>query len=309
MGLLALLVASCGGGSGVGPSDDGSAGQDGDASVDDAGGGEEAGGGAPASLTVGGDRWEFDNLVCIAGPASLDVVASQGLIGVSTEPTVAIKVVGDWEGTEDGEIQSVDIGMFEGPLTNPDTAWSSTLEVGGASFEVDGNRLVGEGLFDDGLTPGTTEEVEGTFEAVCEEPIEAPPQTTTTLPDFTESGSVTVGGETFLFTYDSPGRCGGDAGDGKVSATGVLVDDPTRQVVFTYATAEMSADGEPALQLIIYGPDGQQQWYSAVGYFGDGVGSVETMTGDANSVEVTGTLQRSGTEELAPFSAEATCGQ
>lgn len=306
VGVFALLAVSCGGGDGVGTTDDVSTGRDGDVSAD-AGRGDESDGNAPASLTVGGDRWEFSSLACIAGPASLDFVASQGLAGVSTEPTAVVKVVGDWGGTGNGEIQIVDIGMFEGQLTDPDTAWSSTLDVGGASFEVDGNRFVGTGLFDDRLTPGTTEEVEGTFVAECDDPIVAPPQTTTTLPDFNESGSVTVDGETFVFTYDPPGRCGADAGDGKVSATGVLVDDPSRQVVFTYATAEMSTDGDPALQLIIYGPDGQQQWYSAVGYFGDGVGSVETMTGDATSVTVTGTLQRSGTEELVPFTAEATC--
>ena len=301
VGLLSALVVACGGGDGSSAPD---AVEEREASSGATGTGD-----ASASFTVGGDRWEFDNLVCIAGPASLDVIASQGLIGVSTEPTVAVKIVGDWEGTGDGGIQTVEIGMFEGALTNPDTAWSSTLDVGGASFDVDGKRFVGEGLFDDGLTQGTTEEVEGTFEAECDEPIVAPPQTTTTLPDFTASGSVTVEGETFVFTYDAPGRCGLDAGDGKMSATGVLVDDPSRQVVFTYATSEMSTDGEPALQLIIYGPDGQQQWYSAVGYFGDGVGSIESISGDATTVMVSGELQRSGTTELAPFEAEATCDQ
>lgn len=307
--LLALFAVACGGDDGAGASAGDSDDRGGDTTVTEADRDAGSDGDAPASLTVGGERWEFGNLVCLVGPASLDLVASQGLAGVSTEPTAVVKVVGDWEGTGDGQIQTVDIGMFEGALTSPETAWSATLTVGGASFEVDGKRFVGEGLFDDGLTPGATEEVEGIFVAECDDPIVAPPQTTTTLPDFAESGSVTVDGETFVFTYDSPGRCGVDAGDGKITATGVLVDDPSRQIVFTYATAEMSADGEPAMQLIIYGPDGQQQWYSAVGYFGDGVGSIETMTGDPTSVSITGTLQRSGTEELAPFTAEATCDQ
>ena len=307
--LVVVAVASCGGGETAGGNSDGGlASQEGErtgANWEERG----SGGDASASFTVGGDRWEFANFVCIAGPASLDFAASQGMIGVSTEPTVVIKLLGDWEGSGDGEIQTIDAGMFEGALTNPDTSWSSTLDTGGVSFTIDGSRVTVEGLFDDGLTPGTTEAVEGVFEGDCGEAIEAPPATTTTLPDFTESGSVTVGGETFVFTFDPPGRCGGDGNDGRVSSTGVLVDDPTRQVVFSYATAEMSSTGEPALQLIIYGPEGDQMWYSAVGYFGDGVGSIETMTGDATSVSVTGTLQRSGTEEFAPFSAEATCDQ
>lgn len=314
---IALLAASCGGGNAT---DGDSSEEDRDTSGDvevgsgdtgdevsvDSGGSE---GDAAASFTVGGDRWEFENLVCITGPTSLDVLASQGLIGVSTDPTVVVKILGDWAGTGDGQIQTFDFTMFEGPLTAPDTSWSASLDGGEPSFDVDGNRFTAEGLFDDGLTPGTTEAVEGRFEATCPDPIEAPPVTTTTLPDLAESGSVTVGGETFVFTFDPPGRCGSDAGDGKVANIGVLVDDPTRQVVFTYATAEMSTDGEPALQLIIYDADGNQMWYSAVGYFGDGVGSIESITGDANSVTVSGELQRSGTEQLAPFTAEATCTQ
>lgn len=314
---VALLAVSCGGGDAT---DGDASGQDrdtsGDVEVDSGGAGEnvavgsgDSGGEADASFAVGGDRWEFENLACIAGPTSLDVLASQGLIGVSTDPTVVIKILGDWAGTGDGQIQTFDFTMFEGPLTSPDTSWSASLDGGEPSFEVDGNRFTAQAKFDDGLTPGTTEAVEGAFEVTCPDLIEAPPATTTTLPDFTESGFVTVGGETFVFTFDPPGRCGSDSGDGKVGATGVLVDDPTRQVVFTYATAEMSTDGEPALQLIIYDADGNQMWYSAVGYFGDGVGSIESITGDANSVMVSGELQRSGTEELAPFTAEATCNQ
>lgn len=314
---MALLAVSCGGDDAT---DGDTAGQDrdtsGDVEVDSGGTGEnvavgsgDSGGDAAASFTVGGDRWEFENLVCITGPTSLDVLASQGLIGVSTDPTVAIKILGDWAGTGDSQIQTFDFAMFEGALTAPDTSWSATLDGGEPSFSVDGNRFTAEGLFDDGLTPGTIETVEGVFEATCPDPIEAPPVTTTTLPDFTENGFVTVGGETFVFTFDPPGRCGSDSGDGKVGATGVLVDDPTRQVVFTYATAEMSTDGEPALQLIVYDADGNQMWYSAIGYFGDGVGSIESITGDASSVTVSGELQRSGTDELAPFTAEATCTQ
>lgn len=312
--LVAVLAVSCGGTDG---SNDQPSGQDpqesGDQDPQESGGVASDNGGsagdANASFAVGGDRWDFVNFVCFAGSESLDFAASQGLIGVSTEPTIVIKVIGDWAGTHGGEIQTTEITMFDGALTDPTTAWSSSLDTGGATVSVDGSRVTAEGLFDDTLTAGTTEAVEGIFEGDCGEPIEAPPVTTTTLPDFTESGMVSVGGETYVFTYDSPGRCGGDAGDGKVSATGVLVDDPTRQVVFTYATAEMSTDGEPAMQLIIYGPEGDQLWYSAVGYFGDGVGTIESMTGDANSVMVTGTLQRSSTAEFAPFTAEATCDQ
>lgn len=312
--LLALVIASCGGADGGGAAANGSgegvSGGDRDAPEDVSNGGVGSGGDAAASFTIGGDSWDFDNLVCIAGPASLDVIASQGMIGVSTDPTVVIKILGDWEGSGDGEIETFDFAMFEGPLTDPDTSWSTTLDTGGASFSVDGNRFTAQGAFDDGLTLDATEEVEGEFEATCEEPIVAPPTTTTTLPDLTESGSVTVGGETYVFTYDPPyGRCGTEGNEGRISNSGVLVDDPSSQIVFTYATAEMSTSGEPALQLIIWGPDGQQLWYSAIGFSGSGTGSIESMSGDATSVTVSGELQRSGTQELAPFTAESTCDQ
>lgn len=312
--LFALLAASCGGGddSGAGADEPGEGLSGGDAGgaqdvSEDAG---ESGGDGAATFTVGGDSWDFDNLVCIPGPASLDVIASQGMIGVSTDPTVVIKIVGDWGGSGDGQIQTFDFAMFEGAMTNPDTSWLTAPHADASSFDVDGNRFTARGIFDDGLTAGTTEEVQGEFRATCPEPIVAPPTTTTTLPDLTEAGSVTVGGETYVFTYDVPyGRCGNEGNEGRISNSGVMVDDPASQIVFTYATAEMSESGEPALQLIIYGPDGQQLWYSAIGFFGDGTGSIESMTGDATSVTVSGELQRSGTEELVPFTAESTCDQ
>ena len=311
--LIALVTASCGGddsGRGTDEPADGLSGEDSGGAQDVSDDAGDSSGDATASFSVGGDSWNFDNLVCIAGPSSLDVIASQGMIGVSTDPTVVIKIVGDWEGTGDGQIHTFDFSMFEGPIASPDTSWLTAPHTDASSFDVDGNRFTARGVFDDGLTAGEIEEVEGEFRVRCPEPIVAPPTTTTTLPDLTESGSVTVGDQTYVFTYDAPyGSCGNEANEGRIANRGALVDDTSSQVTLTYATAEMSASGDPALQLIIYGPDGQQQWYSAVGFFGDGVGSIESISGDATSVTISGELQRSGTQELVPFTAESTCDQ
>jgi hypothetical protein len=123
-------------------------------------------------------------------------------------------------------------------------------------------------------------------------------------------GFVEVDGTTFTFTYDYPGQmCGIDTVQGRVTATGVLVDNPNMNVTITYALGEWMEDGNPVLQIIVDDGNGDQLWYSAVGFTPTPAGSIDSLTVDGSAVHATGTLQtwEGDTERLAQFSAEATC--
>ncbi|MGA7097895.1 MAG: hypothetical protein WB245_10065 [Acidimicrobiia bacterium] len=304
---IMVLLAACGGASNV--SQEGADATPAVDTGDDNGSG--GGGDVLATMQVAGDKWEMTNVACIAGVDSLDFVASDGMIGVSGDVTMTVKVIGDWSGDSGGQIESIDISLVEGELFNPDRAWQATLDVGAASVTVNGTRVHGEGLFDDLLTQGDVEAEQGSFDGECPEDLVEPEVVETTIPDYPVDGMVTVGGETFTFTYEAPGgMCGQDAGDGKFASRGFLVDDPTRQLVFTYGLPEATPDASPVLQIVIYAQDGSQLWYSSIGY-GFDVGTVDNLTREGNTVTATGTLQKSGSspEEYAEFTAEATCSR
>ncbi|HSJ72654.1 MAG TPA: hypothetical protein VLA29_13525 [Acidimicrobiia bacterium] len=123
----------------------------------------------------------------------------------------------------------------------------------------------------------------------------------------TRDGYVEVDGTVFEFSFDPPGRCGLDAGDGLVVSQGLMIDDPTRQVAFQYALAENSPDGEDWLQIVLYDESGNQLWYSAVGFVSDPVGSVTSLTKSGDTVTASGQLAHMPDLALADFTAEATC--
>lgn len=300
---LALVLAACGGGSGTGEGDPDDSSE---ASTDD--GVEVAGDDVSATVSIDGETWNLPNVACVVNVQSFDLIAAEGIIGVGSGPTVAVNVAGDPTDTEAGEAEIV---FFEGALTSPDFLWRTTSDVGNAVVRIEGSRVIVSGLFDDGLTE-STEEVEGTVEADCGEMPEVPVVTTTLPPNYEAHGFLTIGGENFDFTYDpeAGGRCGGSGNDGRVTADGFLVADPTAQVVFTYGLPAATPDSEADLQLIVYGSDGNQLWYSAVGLIsGSDVGAIETLEQQGDTVVATGTLQKSGSdpEELADFSLQATC--
>lgn len=120
-------------------------------------------------------------------------------------------------------------------------------------------------------------------------------------------GYVEVDGTLFEFSFDPPGRCGLDSGDGVIGAQGFMIDDPTRQVAFTYALAENSPDGEDVLQIVLYDESGQQLWYSAVGFTADPVGSISSLEENGDTVTASGQLVHQPDGSLADFTAEATC--
>ncbi len=125
-----------------------------------------------------------------------------------------------------------------------------------------------------------------------------------------QDGFVTVEGMTFAFTYDNNGRCGADGGNGSVVSFGNLLDDPTRQVTFTYGLADETDSGEPIMQVIVMAEGGGTQlYYSAVGFGGKTIGSIDSVTRDGNTVRIEGQLQRVVDQILVPFEAEATCDQ
>jgi hypothetical protein len=125
----------------------------------------------------------------------------------------------------------------------------------------------------------------------------------------TRDGSVEVSGETFEFSFDPPGRCGLEPGDGSTVAQGFMVDDPTRQVAFLYALADNSPDGQDWLQIVLYDEGGQQLWYSNVGFTGNDVGSVSSLTKSGNTLSATGQLAHQPDGALSDCTAEFTCNQ
>jgi hypothetical protein len=124
-----------------------------------------------------------------------------------------------------------------------------------------------------------------------------------------QHGFVTVDGTTFNFSFDSPGRCGLAVEEGKIAAQGFLVDDPTRQVVFTYGLPEDTPDSRPHMQIVLYDENGEQLWYSAVGYGSDDVGSISSLAKSGNTVTMSGQLSSVADQSLGDFTAEATCDQ
>lgn len=127
--------------------------------------------------------------------------------------------------------------------------------------------------------------------------------------ELTQHGFVTVDGTTYNFSFDPPGRCGLPAEDGRIVGQGVFVDDPNRQVAFTYGLPENAPDGQPSMQIIVYDEEGQQLWYSAVGYTSNDVGSISDLAKNGNTVTMSGQLSLSADGTLADFTAEATCDQ
>lgn len=54
--------------------------------------------------------------------------------------------------------------------------------------------------------------------------------------------------------------------------------------------------------------DGEQVWYSAVGYFDTDRGSIGDITADGDTVRISGTLEDAKDDSIsAAFTAEATC--
>lgn len=269
-----------------------------------------ASGDVSAVVTVGGESWELPNVACVVRTNSFELIAAEGIIGASSGPTVSVRVEGDPLDTEAG---TAEVAFFSGPMTAPDVAWTSSTGIGDAAVSTDGSRVTMTGLFDDALTD-SVETVEGAVDADCGEMPEVPVVTTTMPPDYSVDGTVTVGGETFSFTYapEAGGICDRPGNDGRVATRGWLVDDPSREVTFTYGLPEATPDGEAHLQLIIHDAEGQQLWYSAVGFIpGSSTGSVDMLAKEGDTVSASGTLLRSGSnpEELAEFTLEATCNQ
>lgn len=125
-----------------------------------------------------------------------------------------------------------------------------------------------------------------------------------------QDGFVTVEGVTYAFTYDNFGRCGAEADEGHVVSYGNLLGDPNRQITFTYGLAEETITGEALMQVIVQGEDGQQLYYSAVGYGSiDDIGSVDSIEVSGGTVRITGQLQRVSDQTLVDFEGEATCDQ
>ncbi len=142
------------------------------------GGGSAAQGGA--TLTIGGETWEFTSFRCAFGHENTqsDVYSfssdarGQHSTGANVQFQVDVRDdtgQGRYEG--DGvvyEIHVTDISDF----TNPAVKWESSngallgMADGKTVVTIDGDSVTATGLFDDGLTDDV-ESVEGTVEATC----------------------------------------------------------------------------------------------------------------------------------------------
>ncbi len=162
-----LLVAGCGG------SDDSIEDATGDVSDAIAGGDEEeaveaiddlvdeleetqaAQGGGSASLTVAGQTYTFDSVLCAFGP---DQIGQEGAEFVLS----AIQDGAQLYFSIDSYGHSVSLDDIE-DFENPSVSWSST---GDGFIQVDGKSAGGEAGFIDGTTE-SFEEQSGSFEATC----------------------------------------------------------------------------------------------------------------------------------------------
>jgi hypothetical protein len=300
---LALVLVACAGV--AGPSADRGSGN----GVQDPPGG---GGTAAATVRIGDETWELPNVACrlrTGGTTPLSLVASTGLIGLSlSELSLYVDILDDdGEGRQAGDGVVHQVVLTEGPLTQPTLHRRGTSGEGEMTISIDGQRVTARGTFDDALTSDVVEEVPGTVEANCGTIIADGPETSEA--PATADGWVTVDGTTFEFTFGDPPLCNLPGNDGRLNGRGHLVDDRDRAVTFNYATAEMSESGNASMQIIIDGPDGNQLWYSAVGFEGiDDRGSIDSMVVDGNTATISGTLaDGSDRTILAEFTAEATC--
>jgi hypothetical protein len=304
---LALVLAACAGGSG--PSADPGSGN----GIQDPPGG---GGTAAATVRIGDETWELPNVACrlrTGGTTPLSLVASTGLIGLSlSELSLYVDILDDdGEGRQAGDGVVHQVVLTEGPLTQPTLHRRGTSGEGEMTITIDGERVTARGTFDDTLTTDVVEAVPGIVEANCSTIIaDADPSETPSGAPVAADGWVTVDGTTFEFTFGDPPLCNLPGNDGRVGGRGYLVDDRNREVTFNYATAEMSESGNPSMQIIIDGLDGNQLWYSAVGFSegSTGVGSIDSIVVVGNTVRISGSLA-SGSDRtvLADFTAEATC--
>lgn len=275
-----------------------------------AGGDPAGGGGSAATITIGDETWGLANVACRMrsdGTEPFMLAASNGLIGVSlSELSLYVNVRDDGgEGLLEGDSVVHQVVLSDGPIRTPTLHRRGASDAGEMTITIAGPRITARGTFDDVLTP-EVEEVPGTVEADCGTIIADAPEPSVAPAE--ADGWVTVGGETFEFTLGDPPLCNLPGGDGRVRASGVLVDDPTRAVTFNYGTADATQTGSPAMQIIVDGPDGNQLWYSAVGILSTDVGSIDSIEVDGNTVRISGRLaDGSDTTTLADFTAEMTC--
>jgi hypothetical protein len=282
---LAGLLAACGGGIGPAGNVPGLAGGD-----------------AAATITIGEETWELPTVACRVsgdGTESFALIATTGIIGLNlSDLYLNVEIL------ESGDLHRV--SLSEGPMGAPTLHRSGASDIGEMAITLDGERVTARGIFDNMLTP-EVEATSGTVEADCG-PIMTPAPSPSVAPAEVH-GFVTVDGTTYEFTFGDPPLCNLPGQDGRVGHRAVLVDDPSSQVTFSYATAEMSTTGQPAMQIVINGPGNVEQlWYSAVGFGGNDRGSIDSITVDGDTVRISGTLEGGPDGSIvADFTAEATC--
>ncbi|MCE0487144.1 hypothetical protein [Ornithinimicrobium sediminis] len=134
------------------------------------------GAGGSATLTVGGETYEFDNYYCATGPEETgndDVSFSSGAFGEVDGVRVQLDAsILDFSGESamegEGTIQSVSLNDIE-DFEDPSVSWSAEAGFMGEpewTIETDGSTVSAEATFDDGRTE-EIEEVEGSLEATC----------------------------------------------------------------------------------------------------------------------------------------------
>lgn len=267
-----------------------------------------------ATVRIGDETWELPNVACRSrtdGSSPFSLAASIGLIGLGlSELSLYVDIRDDdGEGRQTGDGVVHQVALTEGPLTAPTLSRLGASDSGEMTITIDGPRVTATGTYDDRLTADVVEAVPGTVEAECGTTIADVATPATSEAPVAADGWVTVDGTTFEFTFGDPPRCGIAGNDGRIVAHGQLVDDRDRGVTFTYATADATSSGNPAMQIIIEDAAGGQLWFSAVGFSPDsGRGSIDSIVVEGDTVSLSGNLT-SGSDGsvLAEFTAQATC--
>ena len=260
---------------------------------------------------IADETWSLPTVACIWGGGTnpLTIAAAEGLIGLDLrKPHLTVRIIDDSGGGRyEGEGVVYEVQFTTGALSASALSRTATSVGGELTVSVAGSRVTAEGTFDDDQTNDVVEAIPGSVDADCGQA--APPVTPSTpRPVAATDGTITVDGTTFEFTFGSPPRCGIDGGDGHVVGYGQLVEDPNSQVSLSYALAEDTASGEPVMQIVIGDADGNQLWYSAVGFGMDDIGSVKSIAVDGDTVTISGTLA-DGLDhtKVSSFTAQATC--
>jgi len=171
---------SDGDGDGDGGSDgDGDGGSDGDGDGDGDGNGDGDGdgngdgdGGSPgsgsATLTIGGEAWSFDDVICVFSPEEAGNDFTSFSLSAPGETAEGVQTLLQATILDKGNVATYSVSVVDAEdFDNPTLGWSSPHNPEGPLIKVDGKNVTADTTFDDQLTDDVIEEVPGTLHGTC----------------------------------------------------------------------------------------------------------------------------------------------